>query len=92
MILAAAECAYGRAEPPPDLKLMWDWMQWRVLPESGGLRDQRAGELERMKTAYRVWATMKSWKETDAKDADAWREKYPEGWQIILMVQELRHG
>ncbi len=92
MILAAADCAYGKAEPPPELRLMWDWIQWRTLPEPGGLRDQRAGELERMKRAYQVWATMKSWRETKAEDANDWREKNPEGWQIILIVQELRNG
>lgn len=38
----------GLAPPPADLKRLLDWRAFGVLPNAGGQRDQRAGELDRM--------------------------------------------
>ena len=92
MILAAAACADGKGPPPPELELAWQARAWGTLPEPGGLRDQRAGELQRMAAAlntHDAWGARRrhtNWVR--------WAKESPESWRIVLFVQRLRkqHG
>jgi hypothetical protein len=54
-MLAAAACAYNEGPPPPELTLAWQCKRWGTLPEPGGLRDQIAGEMERMAAAQNAY-------------------------------------
>lgn len=62
MIKAAVWFADEKGPPPPDLQRYLDWKNWGVLPEGGGARDQRAGELSRMFAAadtFEFWIARK---------------------------------
>ena len=88
MILEAAACAEGKGPPPPELELAWQAESWRALPEAGGLRDQRAGELSRMAMALNVYRAVKGWR-GNANWA-AWAQDNPGQWEMIQAVVKLR--
>jgi len=92
MILAAAAYAEDAKKntPPPELSLAFKAEQWGVLPEPGGLRDQRIGELERMTAALKAYRAMKGYKDCKSGDWSAWRENNPKAWNIYLYILELR--
>ena len=92
MILAAAAHAEDASnKPPPELSLAFKAEQWGVLPETGGLRDQRIGELDRMTTYLNVYRAMKGYKEARTQEArERWRESNPQGWAIYLDILQLR--
>ena len=88
MILAAADCAENKGSPPPELKLAWQTIQWGTLPEPGGLRDQRVGELERMQAALATHDAISAWKRS--KNWAKWSGSNVRAWRIVRLVQELR--
>jgi len=88
MILAAADCAEGRGPPPPELELAWQARSWGTLPEAGGLRDQRAGELRRLSAALNTYNAVKAFHA--AKDAKQWADTRPDQWRIMQYVATLR--
>lgn len=93
MILAAAAYAEDAKKnaPPPELSLAFQAEQWGVLPEPGGLRDQRAGELDRMTAALNTYRTMKEYKGLRKhEDRQKWRERNPQAWELYLDVLDLR--
>lgn len=92
MILAAAACADSGGPPPPELKLAWQARTWGKLPEPGGLRDQRAGELERMAAALNVYQTIHGFHLSN--DWERWGRTNPSGSEILAYVLRLRreHG
>jgi len=92
MILAAADCAEGKGPPPPELQMAWQARQWSTLPETGGLRDQQAGELYRMATAENVYEAVRAWRRST--NWAQWAKENPDEWEIVCMVRRLRaaHG
>ncbi len=92
MILAAAAHAEdAKNAPPPELSLAFKAEQWGTLPEPGGLRDQRIGELDRMTVALNAYRAMKGYKEARTQEArDRWRESNPQAWKIYLDILDLR--
>jgi hypothetical protein len=90
MILAAADCAEGKGPPPGELQLAWQARGWGTLPESGGLRDQPAGLLDRMTQALGVYDAFMAYKQRDAGDESGFAKKQPKAWQTVLRVREIR--
>lgn len=92
MILAAAAYADDASnKPPPELSLAFKADQWGVLPELGGLRDQRIGELERMTAYLNVYRAMKGYKEARTQEErERWRKSNPQGWAIYLDILDMR--
>ena len=92
MILAAAACAEQEGPPPPELKLAWQARTWGTLPEPGGLRDQRAGELDRMSAALNTYETIRGF--FSSNDWEQWGRTNPGGSAILAYVLRLRreHG
>ena len=92
MILAAAAYAddANKNAPPPELSLAFQAEQWGVLPEPGGLRDQRAGELDRMTAVLNTYRTMKSYKEVKPKDKSKWRKNNPQAWELCEAIRDMR--
>ena len=88
MILAAVACAEGNGPPPPELELAWDARAWNTLPEDGGLRDQRAGELRRMSAALNAYDAMKAFHAST--DKAQWAQDRPGQWEILQYVMTLR--
>jgi hypothetical protein len=88
MILAAAACAERKGPPPPELTLAWQSRSWGALPEGGGLRDQRAGDLARMSAALNTYEAVREWR--SAKAWASWSKEHPEQWEIVSMVLRMR--
>jgi len=88
MILAAAACADSGGPPPPELELAWQARTWSTLPEPGGLRDQRAGELRRMTAALNAYDTIKEFHESN--NWEQWTRTHPQGRAILAYVLRLR--
>ena len=99
MILAAACYALGEhtdllpacgedgAEPPPELLL---GLQIRAfpgsMPEAGGLRDQRAGEMERVILALNIhnaWDAYRHQMREPGGNVTLWAQANPEQWRIV---------
>ena len=108
MILAAA--AYARWKPrtgasgeqppeirpqaPRELRLALDVRAWGALPVSGGLLDQPAGLLDKMRYALSVYEAVTSYENRNKLETVKWKEAHPRQWQVIQEVNELRktHG
>jgi len=87
MIRAAASAASGGA-PPPELALAWQCRAWGALPNAGGILDQPAGLLERMRQAEAVYAAMRAWLASDR--SAAWRNEHKDVWNIVKRIEALR--
>jgi len=90
MICAAAEHAEdSKHEPPRELILMWECRSFPgALPEPGGLLDQPAGLIARMRKAHQVWSAFDSfWR---ARSQKQWSETYPAAWKLKCSVDRLR--
>ena len=59
MIQQAADCANGKAPPPPELSLLWRCRQFSCLPEAGGYNDQDAPTMERAAAFDNVYSFIK---------------------------------
>ncbi len=93
MILAAADFADDpdHNEPPRELELMFECKDLPgSLPARGGLTDQTAGLIRRMRVAYNTWCAVSDWR--DAKDKATWSQKNPERWKIVQLVIMLREN
>jgi len=91
MILAAAECGQDpHAEPPPELRLAWQAVGYRALPEAGGLLDQPAGLLSRMTQAYNAWFAFDRYRRRDMSKHKQWIEANPDLWNEIQRIKKLR--
>ena len=83
----------GKNPPPPELTLALQCDQWGSLPEPGGVRDQRIGELQRMTSALNVYRAVKGYRDAGGKGGKkAWREQNPQAYQIYLDVVDLKDG
>ena len=87
MILGAARAAEG-APPPPELRLAWDCDRWHTLPQAGGVLDQPAGLLERMRQADAVYTAWRLWLASD--QSAAWRNDHKETWTIVRQIEALK--
>jgi hypothetical protein len=74
---------------PPDLELAFQVQQWSVLPEAGGLRDQRLGEMQRLTVVantYKVWTSFKN----APKPKWKWIKNNPEDYAAYMYIHEIR--
>ena len=92
MILAAAACAEGNGQPPPELMLGWEMERFHALPEPGGLRDQIAGEMLRCRAALNVYGAFQAFRASN--NWAAWAKTNKSQWAIVSQVTQLReaHG
>ena len=107
MILAAA--AYARWKPrsaavgqppeirpqaPRELRLALDVRSWGALPVSGGLLDQPAGLLDKMRYALSVYEAVISYESRNKLETVKWKEAHAREWQGVQEVNKLRaeHG
>jgi len=59
-MLAAADAAEGKIEPPPELQMAWDAKEYGALPYKGARADQPAGLLKRMRTTSNIFDAFKA--------------------------------
>lgn len=89
MTLAAARAARSKGRKPQELIYIEHFRQLGALPNAGGLRDQRAGEVERMLHAEQVFYIMRSWYAREAGREDEWIAAHPNEWQLVKQVEQL---
>jgi hypothetical protein len=80
------------AVEPEALALARQVRQWHTLPEAGGLRDQRAGEMDRLAVAENVYNALLAWKKCPANQIKRWVATHPEAWRICKLVEKLREA
>jgi hypothetical protein len=89
MILAAAAHARKAENPPPrELKLAWQSKNWGVLPNAGGLRDQRIGELERMAAALNAYNAYSAFLRSN--NFVEFHRNHPRQMEIVTRIIELQ--
>jgi hypothetical protein len=59
-----------------------------ALYESGGLADQPAGLMRRMRAAWNVWRAVGDWRQ--ARNKAEWCAQNEGDWKIVQMVIKLR--
>jgi len=84
------DAAENKGAPPPELTLAWSCKQWQTLPEPGGRRDQRAGELERMSAAINTYDAIRAFRAS--KNWAEFAKRNPGAMAAIARVRELRRG
>ena len=79
----------GEQEPPPnDLAAVFRWRRWGIMPNSGGQRDQRYGEFERMEQALGIYDLWRWYKDRPP----GWLKAGPAPWKRIIAVKSLVYG
>lgn len=87
-------CAEGDGSPPDELVEWWQCEELHVLPEAGGLRDQPAGLMHRLRTLGHVYRALKAWKDRGEGSSSETSEMrfarmYPDYWQVVQRVMEM---
>jgi hypothetical protein len=59
-----------------------------VLPNSGGARDQQAGELTRLSWIYAIWHSVYLWEHRGQVDDAKWVGNHPGEWDIVQDIWE----
>jgi len=78
------------AKPPSELRLAWQAIGYRALPDPGGLLDQPAGLLNRMTQVYNTWYAHKEYHRRDLSKHSEWVEANPDLYATILRIRKMR--
>lgn len=62
LIKAAADCAKGKGDPPPQLSYRITLQNWGALPMAGGMNDQDSRQINTMDTLYSVYLSVLAWR------------------------------
>ena len=75
------------------MEMALDCAKYSKLPKAGGLEDQDAGYIEKLRILENVYRAFSSYSNTKT-DQKTWTETYPGYWTIVAKVQRLRvnHG
>jgi hypothetical protein len=88
MMLAAAGYAEGEGAPPPALVYALDCAEFHCLPHGGGLLDQPAGLVRRMKICRNIYNSFRGM--LDAEDKAEWQTRNPGAWSLVQDVWKLK--
>lgn len=94
MMAAAADYAEGAGNRPRILTLALDCEAYRALPRSGGVLDQPAGLLKKMRTVLNVYRAFKVYNSEGQRAGmmAKWRRQNADAWNLISEVNRLRNG
>lgn len=95
LIVAAGLCATEEGPPPQSLALAWRCHEYHALPEIGGLRDQLAGEVERMSALNNVYRAVRSWYQMfwgGQGDIKIWLKYHKHDWKIVQEWRKMKDG
>lgn len=94
MMAAVADFAESKGEPPPVLTLALDCEYYHALPHRGGVLDQPAGLLRRMRTATNVYRAFIEYNREgrQAGKMAKWRNENSGIWEIVADVNRMRNG
>lgn len=84
-MVEAGLCAVSEGPPPPALILGWQCRGYGVLPEAGGLRDQLAGDLDRMIVALNTYDAVSNWKTMfrGGGNPNEWVRRNRDAWKTV---------
>lgn len=94
-MLAAAAFAEGSGPPPEEWQIWSDWQFFGLSPEAGGLNDQPAGLLDRIRAVLEIMQAVQSYRKegTQAGQMAAWKQAHPAEARLIRQIEDLRrHG
>lgn len=79
---------------PDLLELAFQVDQYKALPVSGGLYDQPAGLMRKLRQVLNVYQAVKLEKEHGRKPGEMakWRSENQHTWNIVLDISELRQS
>ena len=66
--------------------------EYRALPYSGGVMDQPAGLLRKMRQVNNVYQTFKVYQQEGNKPGETakWKREHEDMWNIVSQVEKLR--
>lgn len=75
--------------PPKELEYAWQCAEYPgALPNAGGLRDQPAGLIRRMRVTYNVWNSVREYFQND--QSTKWTKANPDKWKIVAEIMEYK--
>jgi hypothetical protein len=79
---------------PSLLELGLDCEHFHALPRAGGLLDQPAGLMRKIRQVMNVYHAVKLYEQqgTKAGEMATWRSENQEVWQIVSDINELREN
>ena len=90
-MLAAAACASDNtAKTPRELRLALECSRYSSLPFSGGVLEQPAGLLEKMRMAEAVYMAFVAYRFARPGEHAKWKSEHADAWEIIKRVNALR--
>ena len=80
-----------------ELQLAWDCERYHQLPQAGGVLDQPAGLLARMRAVANVYHAFRNYlREGKRPGSEAeWKKSHRDEWDLIRYINDLRkmhHG
>lgn len=82
----------GKGPLPNELELAFYARDFHALPEAGGVYDQPAGMVRRMKNALDVYNLWREWKTLDAERKGDWIKAHPGRWSAVNQILEIRNA
>lgn len=92
ILIAAADYAKGDGDVPELLELGFQVEQYNSLPASGGLYDQPAGLMQKLRMVMNVYHAHRKYYEDGDKPGEAakWKRENEDLYNIILDIDDLR--
>lgn len=77
---------------PPLLELALSCENYRALPYSGGVMDQPAGLLRKMRQVQNIYEAVRLYKREGNKPGKSakWKREHEDVWEIVDQVERLR--
>jgi len=74
------------------LELALNCEEYRALPYSGGVMDQPAGLLRKMRQVNNVYQTFKVYQQEGNRPGETakWKREHSDMWNIVSQVEKLR--
>jgi hypothetical protein len=76
--------------PPQLLNLYWQCQNWRSLPRAGGVLDQPAGLLRKMRYLERIYTAWYTWRQRKKGKDAAWKIRNESLVPIVEYIQKLK--
>jgi hypothetical protein len=89
-LAAAAYAENDKLPPPQEIELMNDCQAFHALPEPGGILDQPAGLLRRLRILSNVYHAHQLYKNFPGGHMAEFAHQHPDEWQTVQKVMEMR--
>ena len=92
-MIAAADFGLGTGALMPDLlELAINCDEYHALPVSGGVLDQPAGLMRKLRQVLNVYRAHRTYKTDGNKPGESakWKSEHQDIWDIVTWVDELR--